>query len=160
MPPPGQKGTTSAHAENTKQLKPGVGKWRNYLRARGEYKNEAFPTLTRAELPPRTRRILKIHSSSGFSLGTTSAHAENTFPAGCVARVRRNYLRARGEYCINSSPPNKIRELPPRTRRIPCCLKSSQLPEGTTSAHAENTKLFFPSQWESRNYLRARGEYG
>ena len=30
--------------------------------------------------------------------GTTSAHAENTIKAGGIGTIKRNYLRARGEY--------------------------------------------------------------
>ena len=98
MPPPGQKGTTSAHAENTKQLKPGVGKWRNYLRARGEY-TFGFEAIEFAEeLPPRTRRILNPRLAAVAAKGTTSAHAENTDRAGRLIHKIWNYLRARGEY--------------------------------------------------------------
>ena len=36
---------------------------------------------------------------------------------------------------------------------------AASVDEGTTSAHAENTKLILPISVLSRNYLRARGEY-
>ena len=52
------RGTTSAHAENTKCTPPNrSNKW-NYLRARGEYTFTRFSKEILMELPPRTRRIL------------------------------------------------------------------------------------------------------
>ena len=71
-------GTTSAHAENTcVQLLTYQQYW-NYLRARGEYVQEARTILNRGELPPRTRRIRGTSVRRAGENGTTSAHAENT----------------------------------------------------------------------------------
>ena len=53
------------------------------------------------------------------NLGTTSAHAENTFETFTSVAQNRNYLRARGEYWRNALMRNAT--------------------GGTTSAHAENT---------------------
>ena len=50
-------------------------------------------------------------------------------------------------------------ELPPRTRRIPLNDFTHLLDDGTTSAHAENTRFHQPSGRFRGNYLRARGEY-
>ena len=50
-------------------------------------------------------------------------------------------------------------ELPPRTRRILHRFHPSRIMAGTTSAHAENTRIpacLLARKW---NYLRARGEY-
>ena len=52
-----QKGTTSAHAENTMGTVAVTGKPGNYLRARGEYVLPPQLNLGGLELPPRTRRI-------------------------------------------------------------------------------------------------------
>ena len=72
------RGTTSAHAENTRH-QPGNDKHdRNYLRARGEYAYPRRVNKAKAELPPRTRRIPLIKMFLMGSRGTTSAHAENT----------------------------------------------------------------------------------
>ena len=73
------------------------------------------------------------------SLGTTSAHAENTPGAHGRATHARNYLRMRGEYCAAALGEYAGMELPPRTRRIrkPPRRKTNQ--DGTTSAYAENT---------------------
>ena len=74
----GERGTTSAHAENTARMVQMSGFWWNYLRARGEYgKTRAFSIKTK-ELPPRTRRIPMACCKSSSMIGTTSAHAENT----------------------------------------------------------------------------------
>ena len=91
--------------------------------------------------------------------GTTSAHAENTASAGRLERGYWNYLRARGEYSLNSSSNPKPMELPPRTRRIHGDPATTTFGRGTTSAHAENTSA--GGAWKSAvgNYLRARGEY-
>ena len=111
------------------------------------------------ELPPRTRRIRDEALERKIIWGTTSAHAENT--EHCIGCGRRtwNYLRARGEYLFENSIVELLRELPPRTRRIPLITLSNRLGIGTTSAHAENT--LNENSWEVslRNYLRARGEY-
>ena len=49
--------TTSACAENTQPLGPGVPLQRNYLRVRGEYIDRAERIVLQRELPPRARRI-------------------------------------------------------------------------------------------------------
>ena len=59
---------------------------------------------------------------------------------------RRNYLRARGEYPLIDTSGDAPKELPPRTRRILTHFLIEAQAHGTTSAHAENTKMFFPSQ--------------
>ena len=71
---------------------------RNYLRVRGEYGVAGFTLVGFAELPPRARRILANLSKLIFSLGTTSACAENTRLALSFWLVGWNYLRVRGEY--------------------------------------------------------------
>ena len=71
-------GTTSAHAENTCAGEVFSLADENYLRVRGEY-DDGLPNITAGqELPPRTRRIQRIHVDRTFPLGTTSAYAENT----------------------------------------------------------------------------------
>ena len=112
-------------------------------------------------------------------LGTTSAHAENTWPRQRGSPEQWNYLRARGEYGDGHYASTAVVELPPRTRRIPPSREIFRPPwelpprtrrirrydtvvgveHGTTSAHAENTPR--GAQWTrgSWNYLRARGEY-
>ena len=112
-------GTTSAHAENTWLQHYSQGLLGNYLRARGEYSSTATMPLGKLELPPRTRRIRKKHADEVGTLGTTSAHAENTPAPSSVAPTSRNYLRARGEYSCRCCACFLRSELPPRTRRIP-----------------------------------------
>ena len=111
------------------------------------------------ELPPRARRIPLSTMWSPPTPGTTSACAENTYPARLLAGCRGNYLRVRGEYRFCAIAPARNWELPPRARRIPNC--PSWLPPtlGTTSACAENTLRNIPLDSQSRNYLRVRGEY-
>ena len=135
------RGTTSAHAENTggETTRPS-GVW-NYLRARGEYARGQPHAGARTELPPRTRRIRRDHARLPREQGTTSAHAENTPTLTCPARWKRNYLRARGEYWIAINGSISIAELPPRTRRIQNGISSTNRASGTTSAHAENTSM-------------------
>ena len=93
-------GTTSACAENTtRKLAPSPNPW-NYLRVRGEYIATRLYKLAYEELPPRARRILFRLMPDGFSKGTTSACAENTFGPVRSFPHRGNYLRVRGEYNI------------------------------------------------------------
>ena len=152
-------GTTSAHAENTAHgAYQGLSKG-NYLRARGEYSRPPEQFRPRKELPPRTRRILEGKNVTRPDSGTTSAHAENTAYQACYQPRHGNYLRARGEYGNGLFIQAFLKELPPRTRRIPAPPLSGTHQPGTTSAHAENTctpAFGNPSTW---NYLRARGEY-
>ena len=92
------KGTTSAHAENTHRgATHRRGHW-NYLRARGEYRHHHHTATSHQELPPRTRRIPHLPQPCLTQLGTTSAHAENTWAWNTLGDAIRNYLRARGEY--------------------------------------------------------------
>ena len=132
-------GTTSAHAENTPRPRQTATRTGNYLRARGEYAYAHLPGPLEKELPPRTRRIHLGGDAVGQKTGTTSAHAENTLLPGRQAGRNRNYLRARGEYKSPRGSGRRLRELPPRTRRIPHSNPPSVSVSGTTSAHAENT---------------------
>ena len=93
------------------------------------------------------------------NLGTTSAHAENTFETFTSVAQNRNYLRARGEYDEKQEIIDLERELPPRTRRIRVSPLSPNQDRGTTSAHAENTTTALLQSCGRWNYLRARGEY-
>ena len=152
-------GTTSAHAENTTTATPSFCRTWNYLRARGEYAAVAYANIHATELPPRTRRILKVPSWVNPTKGTTSAHAENTGRSGWTPEPPRNYLRARGEYITSVYMIKYIMELPPRTRRIRDGCSFLGVFNGTTSAHAENTGAWYHENFMCWNYLRARGEY-
>ena len=65
----------------------------------------------------------------------------------------------RGEYRAVYQIRHNKSELPPRARRIRYAAQNSSNPEGTTSAHAENTISHSAKLCVVRNYLRARGEY-
>ena len=132
-------GTTSAHAENTHVRVKYSDFPRNYLRARGEYFFQGWGAHNPPELPPRTRRI----------------PFKKCFPDPKI----RNYLRARGEYGHRPGYRGSPMELPPRTRRIRIPARGYGKNRGTTSAHAENTRLRTPGTHIWGNYLRARGEY-
>ena len=136
------RGTTSAHAENTHHWWGQLYHRRNYLRARGEYGFQGAERFDHRELPPRTRRIRPLPQALLQLLGTTSAHAENTLAAAVPASCARNYLRARGEYHLAEMISKGLKELPPRTRRIQTRSGICVWPFGTTSAHAENTICF------------------
>ena len=119
LPARGERGTSSAYAENTiSEHLHGTRLW-NYLCVRGEYFARFLHDRAQLELPPRTRRIHTSTIDVPACCGTTSAYAENTIWALASTRTDRNYLRVRGEYpsCIYESTPSL--ELPPRTRRIP-----------------------------------------
>ena len=73
--------------------------------------------------------------------------------------TQRNYLRARGEYDWLPNVVVENPELPPRTRRIQVVFAGGGGFLGTTSAHAENTRVAGLLCTFNRNYLRARGEY-
>ena len=150
LTPSRRNGTTSAHAENTPI---------NYLRVRGEYPFREFLRSSTLELPPRARRIRNRDHKDRASPGTTSAHAENTDSNYSNVTIKRNYLRARGEYHIPGAGDTGPWELPPRTRRIPLLSPVAAQRRGTTSAHAENTEPWQPQPLTWGNYLRARGEY-
>ena len=111
-------GTTSAYAENTDLLIWVARSARNYLRVRGEYTRRCFSSVPGRELPPRTRRIRANGHHHKPHRGTTSAYAENTYFSQRVERFWGNYLRVRGEYLSGKPPYQRLRELPPRTRRI------------------------------------------
>ena len=115
-------GTTSACAENTDPL-------------------STTEDLTK-ELPPRARRIQAVKAATGADYGTTSACAENTFGTGRPEIPTRNYLRVRGEYSATFAKTGTEGELPPRARRIRVWGKNLLMPLGTTSACAENTRVW------------------
>ena len=96
-------GTTSAYAENTCLGSRGLVGLRNYLRVRGEYFGHGHMPALGAELPPRTRRILKANQKRWRPLGTTSAYAENTQLRMRGTTSVRNYLRVRGEYAVDTN---------------------------------------------------------
>ena len=72
-------------------------------------------------------------------MGTTSACAENTELFVNPIIDYWNYLRVRGEYYRGSQGGQKLKELPPRARRIPGGGEKEVSNPGTTSACAENT---------------------
>ena len=133
-------GTTSACAENTQSWGVRIGRWRNYLRVRGEYYSRASQAGLMMELPPRARRIRSFAPETTPLPGTTSACAENTIDA----------LLTDTNGC----------ELPPRARRIRCHAEGVVAAGGTTSACAENTPCTINRSCCTWNYLRVRGEYG
>ena len=92
------RGTTSAYAENTKNVWHGENCSQNYLRVRGEYRIRPSMVAGAWELPPRTRRIQHAHAAWPRTYGTTSAYAENTASKLVKALPHWNYLRVRGEY--------------------------------------------------------------
>ena len=94
-----------------------------------------------------------------YTLGTTSAYAENTRYFRIKAERERNYLRVRGEYISRPVLPRGTAELPPRTRRILSGFFVALVDIGTTSAYAENTQTGGFRYGPTRNYLRVRGEY-
>ena len=91
-------GTTSACAENTNLASDKALSQRNYLRVRGEYWDRGIADTTKAELPPRARRIREKWGSGRHHSGTTSACAENTRSRSTRLIPPGNYLRVRGEY--------------------------------------------------------------
>ena len=70
-----------------------------------------------------------------------------------------NYLRVRGEYVDDGVVYPLDQELPPRARRIRILNNLRGPQEGTTSACAENTIVWWTKSMMSWNYLRVRGEY-
>ena len=132
-------GTTSACAENTRDVYPGQRHRENYLRVRGEYLTQVMGSLQAVELPPRARRIRRNPRRCIMSLGTTSACAENTLHPTNFVGLGGNYLRVRGEYAMGLFPPTTAWELPPRARRIRAKGDTQLNHQGTTSACAENT---------------------
>ena len=132
-------GTTSACAENTFAPLRDLSPARNYLRVRGEYRSAAVSSWAGWELPPRARRIHNPPCPVILITRTTSACAENTGFERVELGPHWNYLRVRGEYVTCVVPPLKLKELPPRARRIPTFHGGYSREDGTTSACAENT---------------------
>ena len=93
-------GTTSACAENTGFFPHPMLRFRNYLRVRREYVNQAHFSAFPQELPPRARRILAGCWAAIVVGGTTSACAENTSIQLRAYSSGWNYLRVRGEYFL------------------------------------------------------------
>ena len=152
-------GTTSACAENTSTPVFFGDSAGNYLRVRGEYRDQVRSLHLQLELPPRARRIHSTSAQTILKLGTTSACAENTIFTLDIEFAYRNYLRVRGEYFNNATQLKTCRELPPRARRIPTPAMPRLFNLGTTSACAENTFPWDKPQDRDGNYLRVRGEY-
>ena len=98
LPARGERGTSSAYAENTLRAFSMTARNWNYLRVRGEYTLALLMYPPVAELPPRTRRIRSGHWRVQERIGTTSAYAENTRLVFTNRRHLWNYLRVRGEY--------------------------------------------------------------
>ena len=86
---------------------------------RGEYPDPVDPIYLAEELPPRARRIHSNWVYRDYTLGTTSACAENTGAMNNYYDRRANYLRVRGEYTFTPKTSQPKVELPPRARRIP-----------------------------------------
>ena len=126
---------------------------------RGEYSWGSAGVITKAELPPRARRIPQLIGRWRGGKGTTSACAENTCTGSGRSCTPQNYLRVRGEYITGQSRLVNYPELPPRARRIRVPRHHQNHPHGTTSACAENTILFNRHELRLWNYLRVRGEY-
>ena len=156
---PVDNGTTSACAENTKWRSSLPETTGNYLRVRGEYLRKIVNMHKRMELPPRARRIPHTPAWTAFSVGTTSACAENTCVFSSFAANFRNYVRVRGEYQTTALTSRLSAELPPRARRIPRWVPYRKNVRGTTSACAENTGGLGQGSRLWLNYLRVRGEY-
>ena len=98
LPARGERGTSSAYAENTiSEHLHGTRLW-NYLCVRGEYVLSQAVEQVILELPLRTRRIRSGHWRVQERIGTTSAYAENTRLVFTNRRHLWNYLRVRGEY--------------------------------------------------------------
>ena len=118
LPARGERGTSSAYAENTiSEHLHGTRPW-NYLRVRGEYDLGTGEYKNGSELSPRTRRIPGCDGDEACCCGTTSACAENTPSAHRRGASPRNYLRVRGEYDSRTQIGFLPGELPPRARRI------------------------------------------
>ena len=132
-------GTTSACAENTGERHSFAPECGNYLRVRGEYSWGSAGVITKAELPPRARRIPQLIGRWRGGKGTTSACAENTCTGSGRSCTPQNYLRVRGEYITGQSRLVNYPELPPRARRIQKHNSWGHDYFGTTSACAENT---------------------
>ena len=111
----------------------------NYLRVRGEYPEIKVSIARKMELPPRARRIRIRQNIFEFTIGTTSACAENTEFKQTTPPPRWNYLRVRGEYLMGDVITSFLMELPPRARRILSTATTTNRGFGTTSACAENT---------------------
>ena len=111
----------------------------NYLRMRGEYQLEHGDTRSHEELPPHARRIQSCQVNIPIGNGTTSACAENTAISPPPGKLKRNYLRMRGEYLLVGQWSSLFLELPPHARRILVHRILLPILPGTTSACAENT---------------------
>ena len=126
---------------------------------RGEYSWGSAGVITKAELPPRARRIPQLIGRWRGGKGTTSACAGNTCTGSGRSCTPQNYLRVRGEYITGQSRLVNYSELPPRARRIRPRSGKLIVTIGTTSACAENTFFTQTETGKRLNYLRVRGEY-
>ena len=126
---------------------------------RGEYTTTDRKGGRSMELPPRARRIQAAKVELWRQYGTTSACAENTCAKAQQFPDWWNYLRVRGEYRLITSGISCLTELPPRARRIPHMASAFNIASGTTSACAENTRMWDHIKDIWGNYLRVRGEY-
>ena len=154
------RGSTPAHAGNTRPPYELSLLLTVYPRPRGEYDNIADCDNPQHGLPPPTRGIHCHNSRDGGYRGSTPAHAGNTNNQSGFSRQSRVYPRPRGEYEYSSvrrhSPPG----LPPPTRGIQYESADSGSYVGSTPAHAGNTPVAAPYLAPTGVYPRPRGEYG
>ena len=154
------RGSTPAHAGNTRRGTPPRTYPRVYPRPRGEYAGLALAILIYGGLPPPTRGIQWLAFPVHIQAWSTPAHAGNTARRSSAKPIRGVYPRPRGEYGGRAAAANRRPGLPPPTRGILDDSYISLLQARSTPAHAGNTPRSPCANAQSAVYPRPRGEYG
>ena len=151
--------STPAHAGNTHCALPPLFVFEVYPRPRGEYINIGWFARYARGLPPPTRGILGRVFCYMDGSGSTPAHAGNTGHYRNAAQPVQVYPRPRGEYRRTRTACRGSGGLPPPTRGIRMQVRPLALHQGSTPAHAGNTRASPTSSSRLPVYPRPRGEY-
>ena len=151
--------STPAHAGNTAPKAAAPPPARVYPRPRGEYAIGLYPMRRIRGLPPPTRGIPLVRRIFALTIGSTPAHAGNTYRRASGSSGMPVYPRPRGEYDIEDDAITSEKGLPPPTRGIRVDALKNRIATRSTPAHAGNTaypQSFGCARWV---YPRPRGEY-
>ena len=153
------RGSTPAHAGNTRAGCRAARYIRVYPRPRGEYTIPAPRRPRNWGLPPPTRGILFVFPPGARPRRSTPAHAGNTGAAPLQRRAIQVYPRPRGEYRVGLRRYGQQVGLPPPTRGIQRLSAVRPAANRSTPAHAGNTPRRDSPSRADKVYPRPRGEY-
>ena len=148
---------TSACAEQTSPNPTFKTQAWDHLRVCGADLNGEAADPKAAGSPPRVRSRLTGYPSKGYSLGITSACAEQTMAVGLFVAGAGDHLRVCGADNYTSGRPYGIHGSPPRVRSRRNQIRPPTSVGGITSACAEQTDARTDVGISSEDHLRVCG---